>query len=71
MPLGIRPRMPYLSKLLAAAEPLSLQAHPSKDQAAEGFRREREAGVPRDAANRNYRDESDKPEPARTDLRAQ
>jgi mannose-6-phosphate isomerase len=48
-------------KLLAAAEPLSLQAHPSEDQAADGHRRERAAGVSRDAAHRNYRDRSDKP----------
>jgi mannose-6-phosphate isomerase len=30
-------RLPYLLKVLAAAEPLSLQAHPSRDQAAAGF----------------------------------
>jgi mannose-6-phosphate isomerase len=55
-------RFPFLLKLLAAAEPLSLQAHPSKDQAREGFAREEEAGLPRDAPTRNYRDENHKPE---------
>ena len=30
-------RLPYLLKVLAAAEPLSLQAHPDADQAAEGY----------------------------------
>ena len=29
--------LPYLLKVLAAAEPLSLQAHPTRDQAAAGF----------------------------------
>jgi mannose-6-phosphate isomerase len=31
--------LPYLLKVLAAAEPLSLQAHPSADQAVDGHRR--------------------------------
>ncbi|HEY2723304.1 MAG TPA: type I phosphomannose isomerase catalytic subunit, partial [Pseudonocardiaceae bacterium] len=33
-------RLPFLLKVLAAEEPLSLQAHPSAEQAAEGFARE-------------------------------
>ncbi|HEY8372214.1 MAG TPA: mannose-6-phosphate isomerase, class I [Pseudonocardiaceae bacterium] len=55
-------RLPFLLKVLAADEPLSLQAHPSAEQAAEGFAREEAAGIPRDAADRNYRDPSAKPE---------
>lgn len=55
-------RLPFLLKVLAADEPLSLQAHPSAGQAAEGFRREDAAGLPRDAPDRNYRDASHKPE---------
>jgi len=55
-------RLPYLLKLLAAAHPLSIQAHPSKPQAEAGFAREDAAGVPRDAADRNYRDDNHKPE---------
>ncbi len=55
-------RFPFLLKLLAAAEPLSLQAHPTKSQAREGFAREEAAGIARDAPNRNYRDENHKPE---------
>ncbi|KQU06284.1 mannose-6-phosphate isomerase [Rhodococcus sp. Leaf7] len=55
-------RLPFLVKFLAAEEPLSLQAHPSLDQAREGFRRENAAGVPVDAPTRNYRDASHKPE---------
>ena len=59
---GAPPRLPYLLKLLAAASPLSIQAHPSKSQAIEGYAREEAAGVPRDAADRTYRDDNHKPE---------
>ncbi|WP_341976582.1 mannose-6-phosphate isomerase, class I [Microbacterium sp. LWO13-1.2] len=55
-------RLPFLLKILCAAEPLSLQAHPSTAQAQEGFARENELGIPRDAAHRNYRDPHAKPE---------
>jgi mannose-6-phosphate isomerase len=55
-------RLPFLLKVLAADEPLSLQAHPSATQAAEGFAREEAAGIPRNAANRNYPDPTAKPE---------
>jgi mannose-6-phosphate isomerase len=55
-------RLPFLLKVLAAEEPLSLQAHPSPEQAAAGFAREEAAGIPRDAANRNYPDPTAKPE---------
>jgi mannose-6-phosphate isomerase len=55
-------RLPFLLKVLAADEPLSLQAHPSAEQAAEGYAREEAAGIPRDAKNRNYPDPTAKPE---------
>lgn len=55
-------RLPYLVKVLAADEPLSLQAHPSREQAEEGFARENAAGIPLDASERNYRDAAHKPE---------
>ncbi|WP_019855370.1 mannose-6-phosphate isomerase, class I [Actinopolyspora mortivallis] len=55
-------RLPFLMKVLAADEPLSLQAHPSSEQAAEGFAREEEAGIPRNAPDRNYPDPTAKPE---------
>lgn len=55
-------RLPFLFKLLAAGDALSIQAHPSKKMAEEGFLREDEAGIPRDAPNRNYRDNNHKPE---------
>lgn len=54
--------LPYLLKLLAAASALSIQAHPSKAQAEEGFAREEAAGVARDAPERNYTDDNHKPE---------
>ncbi len=55
-------RLPFLLKVLAAEEPLSLQAHPSAEQANEGFAREEASGIPVDSAERNYRDASHKPE---------
>jgi len=55
-------RLPFLFKVLAAALPLSIQAHPNLKQAREGFRRENELGIPLDAFQRNYRDENHKPE---------
>lgn len=51
-----------LLKVLAAAAPLSLQAHPDAVQAAEGFAREDAAGLARDAPTRTYRDPHAKPE---------
>jgi mannose-6-phosphate isomerase len=56
------PRLPFLLKVLAAAQPLSLQAHPSLAQARAGFAKEEAAGIPRAAPHRNYRDENHKPE---------
>jgi mannose-6-phosphate isomerase len=55
-------RLPYLFKVLAAAEPLSIQAHPDLEQAREGFARENRAGLAIDAPTRNYRDDNHKPE---------
>lgn len=54
--------LPFLVKVLAADEPLSLQAHPSAEQAVEGFERENRLGIPVSAPDRNYRDPSHKPE---------
>lgn len=53
-------RLPYLLKILAAARPLSLQAHPSRAQAEAGYAREEAADAP--AAERNYADDWPKPE---------
>ncbi|MDC7126082.1 MAG: mannose-6-phosphate isomerase, class I [Spirochaetales bacterium] len=54
--------LPYLFKVLAADSPLSIQAHPNLNQAAEGFKRENDEGVPLTAFNRNYKDSNHKPE---------
>jgi mannose-6-phosphate isomerase len=54
--------LPFLFKLLAAAKPLSIQAHPNQGQAKEGFLRENEMGIALEAVNRNYRDDNHKPE---------
>ena len=56
------PRLPFLLKVLAAESPLSLQVHPTLEQAREGFAREEGAGMDRDAAERNYKDDNHKPE---------
>jgi mannose-6-phosphate isomerase len=56
------PRLPFLVKIIAAERPLSLQAHPTRQQAEAGYAREEAAGVPRDAPHRTYRDGWPKPE---------
>jgi mannose-6-phosphate isomerase len=55
-------RLPFLLKVLAAGGPLSLQAHPTTEQAQEGFARENAAGIPLDAPHRSYKDPHAKPE---------
>ncbi|MEV7693141.1 mannose-6-phosphate isomerase, class I [Microbacterium sp. NPDC089189] len=55
-------RLPYLLKLLAAGSPLSIQVHPSQEQARAGAAREDAAGIAVDAPHRNYRDDNHKPE---------
>jgi len=55
-------KLPFLLKILAAGKPLSIQAHPNADQARQGFGAENAAGIPIDAAHRNYKDALAKPE---------
>ena len=55
-------RLPFLFKVLAAAKPLSIQAHPDLTQARAGFHKENERKMPLDADQRNYRDDNHKPE---------
>lgn len=52
----------FLLKFLAAALPLSIQVHPSKLKAVEGFARENSAGLALDDPNRSYKDENPKNE---------
>jgi mannose-6-phosphate isomerase len=55
-------RLPYLFKLLAAAEPLSIQAHPDRQQAQAGFERENALQIDLRDPQRNYKDPNHKPE---------
>ena len=52
----------YLLKILAADQPLSIQAHPNSLQAVEGFARENRQGVTLDSPTRSYKDDRHKPE---------
>lgn len=55
-------QLPYLFKVLAVDQPLSIQAHPDKKMAERGFARENEQGISLTAPHRNYRDDNHKPE---------
>lgn len=54
--------LPFLLKILAIDAPLSIQVHPSREQAREGYQREEAAGIDRDAGHRCYKDRGAKPE---------
>ena len=54
--------LPFLFKVLAAAMPLSIQAHPNRAEAECGFAQEERLGIPADDPTRNYRDRNHKPE---------
>ncbi len=56
------PDLPYLLKVLDAERMLSIQVHPSRQQAEKGYLRENKAGIAPDAKNRNYKDKNHKPE---------
>lgn len=55
-------RLPFLFKVLAAAQPLSIQSHPTLGQAQAGFAREEAAGIDIGSPLRTYRDDNHKPE---------
>jgi mannose-6-phosphate isomerase len=55
-------RLPFLLKILDVKDMLSLQLHPDKIGAMAGFELENKAGIPLNAANRNYKDQNHKPE---------
>jgi mannose-6-phosphate isomerase len=52
----------FLAKIIAPAEALSLQVHPTKEIAREGFLREETLGIPRSDSMRTYKDMNHKPE---------
>ncbi|MGX5055295.1 mannose-6-phosphate isomerase [Enterobacter asburiae] len=54
--------LPFLFKVLCAVQPLSIQVHPNKKASEIGFAKENAAGIPLDAAERNYKDPNHKPE---------
>jgi len=54
--------LPFLFKLIAVEKPLSIQAHPNKAQAEEGFNREESRGLSIKNPTRNYKDKNHKPE---------
>ena len=54
--------LPYLFKILDVEKMLSIQVHPSKANAVIGYEKEQLAGIPIDAAHRNYKDQNHKPE---------
>ena len=54
--------LPYLLKVLDVREMLSIQVHPTKEEAKKGFEREEANGVPIGASHRNYKDKNHKPE---------
>src|SRR5438270_13489828 len=56
------PRLPFLMKVLAADRPLSLQAHPTTEQAQAGYAAEEAAGIPRNDPTRTFTDPYHKPE---------
>ena len=55
-------KLSFLAKFLAAGSPLSIQVHPTKEQAIAGFAREQALGLELTDPNRNYRDQLHKPE---------
>jgi mannose-6-phosphate isomerase len=54
--------IPYLFKVLDVAKMLSIQVHPTKENAEIGFELEEKSGIAIDAPNRNYKDKNHKPE---------
>ena len=58
----LAPDLSFLLKILDIKEMLSIQVHPSLETAKAGFEAENAAGIPPDAAHRNYKDPNHKPE---------
>ena len=54
--------LPYLLKILDVEKPLSIQLHPTKDQAENGFEAENAKGVSLTDNTRTYKDRNHKPE---------
>ena len=54
--------LPFLLKIQDVQHILSIQVHPTLEEAIAGFEKEEKAGIPIDAPNRNYKDKNHKPE---------
>ncbi len=54
--------LPFLFKILCAAKPLSIQAHPTREQARAGYAAEQDARIDPSDPRRTYRDANHKPE---------
>src|SRR5690606_30962929 len=54
--------LPFLMKLLAPGQPVSLQVHPTPENARAGFAMEQAQSIPLDAPNRSFKDSNHKPE---------
>lgn len=54
--------LPYLFKILDVQEMLSIQVHPTKENALLGYQRENALGIAINASHRNYKDTNHKPE---------
>src|SRR5579863_3112175 len=55
-------RLPYLLKILDVKDMLSIQVHPSKENAENEFSQENKKSIPLHAPYRNYKDDNHKPE---------
>ncbi len=54
--------LPYLLKVLDVKDMLSIQVHPTKEEAQKGYDRENAEGISISATHRNYKDANHKPE---------
>ena len=54
--------LPFLFKVLDVKDMLSIQVHPTKEEAVKGFEKEEALGIAINASNRNYKDKNHKPE---------
>jgi mannose-6-phosphate isomerase len=61
-PLTKFTRLSFMVKFLGASSPLSIQAHPTKAQAIEGFEDENSQGIDLEDSSRIFKDQNHKPE---------
>jgi mannose-6-phosphate isomerase len=60
--VSVAGELPFMLKVLAPAQPLSIQVHPSHAMAEAGFAAENAAGVPLNDPSRDFKDQNHKPE---------